>query len=513
MNPETQPAANPKINPENLWQWQGRFNRTAYFLIGAIALPFKILVDYYVATQIFHRDWNPFFYWRSFHNIYPQGVLSPIDAGFAIVMLLLSLPFIWLGLTTIVKRLRDAGEPLWLAALFFVPIGNFLFFLVLAVLPSKNPQPGSEAAPWPNTRPLDLLIPRRILSGGILSIAIAVFLGLLFTLVSVTGKGVYSLSLFVGVPFIMGLLAVLFYSYHEPRTYSSCIIVSLTPVLILGAVLLFVAAEGIICIAMAAPIAAALAFLGGSLGYSIQITYWTRRGAPFVISAILFVIPAWQHFERVNPPQPQTYEVHSSIIVDAPPELVWKKVVSFSQIPEPKELLFRSGIAYPIRAEITGTGPGAIRRCVFSTGPFVEPIEVWDEPRLLRFGVTENPAPLNELSPYGHIEPAHLHGYFVSHQGQFQLEALPNHQTRITGTTWYTNALWPEQYWHHWSDYIIHRIHMRVLDHIRNESEHNTTAVDKSEISHKEGTIKKGINRSPHYRTGAVIDFCASTRS
>jgi len=35
----------------------------------------------------------------------------------------------------------------------------------------------------------------------------------------------------------------------------------------------------------------------------------------------------------------------------------------------------------------------------FFNGPFVEPIEVWDEPQLLRFGVTANPAPLNELSP------------------------------------------------------------------------------------------------------------------
>src|SRR2546430_5741809 len=38
-------------------------------------------------------------------------------------------------------------------------------------------------------------------------------------------------------------------------------------------------------------------------------------------------------------------------------------------------------------------------RSVFSTGPFVEPIEVWDEPRLLKFGVTANPAPLDELTP------------------------------------------------------------------------------------------------------------------
>jgi hypothetical protein len=157
--------------------------------------------------------------------------------------------------------------------------------------------------------------------------------------------------------------------------------------------------------------------------------------------------------------------------MNAPPDKVWQKVVSFAEIPPPKEALFRAGIAYPIRSEITGHGPGAVRQCVFSTGPFVEPIIVWDEPRLLRFTVTANPTPLHELTPYGHIEPRHLHGYFESHQGQFLLTQLPGGRTRVEGTTWYSHSMWPETYWHWWSDYIIHRIHMRVLEHIRSEVE------------------------------------------
>jgi hypothetical protein len=153
---------------------------------------------------------------------------------------------------------------------------------------------------------------------------------------------------------------------------------------------------------------------------------------------------------------------------------VWQQVVAFAEIPPPTELLFRSGIAYPIRAEISGRGVGAVRRCMFSTGPFVEPVKVWDEPRLLKFGVTSNPAPLNELTPYGHIEARHLHGYFVSQEGQFMLTVLPNGATRLEGTTWYRNAIWPSLYWRIWSDYIIHRIHLRVLVHIKNEAESNT---------------------------------------
>jgi hypothetical protein len=75
------------------------------------------------------------------------------------------------------------------------------------------------------------------------------------------------------------------------------------------------------------------------------------------------------------------------------------------------------------------------------------------------------------MSPYGNIQPPHLHGYFVSHQGQFLLTELPGGRTRLEGTTWYTDAIWPSAYWRIWSDYIIHRIHMRVLVHIKQEVE------------------------------------------
>ena len=146
-------------------------------------------------------------------------------------------------------------------------------------------------------------------------------------------------------------------------------------------------------------------------------------------------------------------------------------MVEFSEIPPPRDWLFRAGIAYPKRARIVEEGPGAVRYCEFSTGPFVEPIEIWNAPRLLRFAVTENPAPMEEWTPYRHIEPPHLRGFLVSQAGQFHLVRLENGRTRLEGTTWYRHSLWPAFYWKQWSDTIIHRIHRRVLEHIREESE------------------------------------------
>jgi len=41
----------------------------------------------------------------------------------------------------------------------------------------------------------------------------------------------------------------------------------------------------------------------------------------------------------------------------------------------------------------------------------------------------------------------------------------------LEGTTWYYHNIKPAAYWQLWSDYIIHKIHVRVLNHIKFNSE------------------------------------------
>ena len=182
-------------------------------------------------------------------------------------------------------------------------------------------------------------------------------------------------------------------------------------------------------------------------------------------------MPVLLFAEQMEVRTPALRKVTTAIEISVPPEKVWAHVVEFSELPAPKEWLFATGIAYPIRAEIYGTGAGAVRNCIFSTGAFVEPIEVWDEPNLLRFSVSEQPPVMEELSPYKHIEPPHLNGSIQSRRGQFQLIRLPAGKTRLEGTTWYYNQFDPAPYWNIWSDFIIHRIHRRVLEHIAANAE------------------------------------------
>jgi hypothetical protein len=77
---------------------------------------------------------------------------------------------------------------------------------------------------------------------------------------------------------------------------------------------------------------------------------------------------------------------------------------------------------------------------------------------------------MKEMSFYD-INPTHLHGYWVSQKGQFKLTKLSNGHTLLEGTTWYVNKTKPDFYWTIWSDYIVHKIHNRVLEHIKEQTE------------------------------------------
>jgi uncharacterized membrane protein YhaH (DUF805 family) len=262
----------------DLWSWEGTIDRGPYALVGLIGFAIKHNLDRVVATLIFHRRWSLFNYWIPFDRAVRITSLDPADRTFLFTMLLLSLPFIWVGVVLTMRRLRAMGLPAWLVVFFFAPYVNLLFFVVLCIYPSQSPEELSK----------------------------------------------------------------------PPR-------------------------------------------------------------------------------EREN---------------------------------------------RMLRSTLRGSGLGARRECQFSSGQFVEPIEIWEENRRLRFSISGEPAVMEELSPYGHIHTRHIDGqYFQAQDAEFLLTPLPNGHTLLTGTSRYRNRMWPVAYWRLWSDEIVHQIHLRVFRHIRRLAE------------------------------------------
>ena len=446
----------------------GTVRRGAYAAVGLVLFAVKHNLDRFVASFVFHRPWSIFNYLVPPEGGVPLTDLGTSSLGFYVTLVAVSLPFIAIGVVLTLGRLRDAGLPGGLVLLFFAPVLNLAFFLLLSLVPSRR------AATDADLTPPDLLariIPDSALGSAALALAVVVVFGVAAVLLSVTAFKVYGWGLFVGLPFAVGLASAVLYGYHRQRSYWGCVAVALVSVVFLGAALLALAVEGVVCLWMAGPLLAILAWMGGTAGYFIQRRDWRPRPAPAALAALALFLPALMGAERVAAPPAPLFAVRTSVEVDAAPEAVWARVVSFDELPEPEEWLFRMGVAYPRRAVLKGWGVGAVRRCVFSTGSFVEPIEVWDEPRQLAFGVTAQPAPMEEWTPFRSVRPPHLEGYFVSERGEFLLTPLPGGRTRLEGTTWYRHHMWPAGYWRLWCDAVVHRIHLRVLRHIKRLAE------------------------------------------
>jgi uncharacterized membrane protein YhaH (DUF805 family) len=451
----------------DIWSWHGRIGRRRYLITGLVLFALKHNIDRLLAT-IFDYPWGPFNYLVFFspygNSIY--GLRTP-DASFYALLLLVALPFIWIGVVLTLRRLRDAALPLSLVVLFFIPLINLIFFVILAAIPGST---SSDRSSLLSAR-IGRLIPESEFGSAVFGILATAFLTALEVAFTTNGLGNYGWGLFVGIPFFLGLSSTLIYSFHRPRPLGKCLLVATISTGLVGAALFALAVEGIICLVMALPLALALALFGAFIGYVVQRRPTFATSTLRVVSVGFLLIPGLILVEYGIGETPPLYKVTTSVVIKSDPETVWTHVVTFSQLPPPTETIFKTGIAYPIRAEMHGRGPGAVRHCIFSTGPFVEPITAWDEPRLLQFDVGEQPRAMEELSLYNDLRPPHLENYFIARKGQFELKSLADGTTLLEGTTWYQNRFWPAPYWHLWSDAIIDSIHNRVLLHIKSLAE------------------------------------------
>jgi hypothetical protein len=483
-----------------------------YIAWGIVLFLLKYAADYLVAHGLYHQDWSLLNYLAPTRLV---GLFGwPQQGGeFLMAMLIVALPFMIAGLIVTLGRLRDAALPLVLIVLFFAPFINLLFFLTLCFIPSRRQPPVTAAAPEstpadpiaapirptvppesprplnyapqserPFLGPLARFFPARSEPAAVVAALLPIPFAYALCLFSIYFLGDYGWGIFVGLPFILGVVSSILFGMRAPRTAGQCATVGICCVLAASAVLLIFAVEGIICIIMAAPLWIPLTLLGSGVGYIIQKRPLPPANALPMCASLLLALPVLMSLDKATRRPPPLRAVTTSVIIQAPPAVVWRNVIQFPPLPAPTEWLFHTGIAYPTSATIAGVGPGAVRHCVFTTGSFIEPITVWNENRLLRFSVRYNPPVMNEWNFGRRIHPPHLVGFFESQQGQFQLQDLGNGRTRLNGTTWYTHNLWPNAYWCLWTDWIVHRIHVRVLDHVQRLSEQSVRSASANPV-------------------------------
>ena len=429
-------------------------SRRAYAASGFGLMALKYAVEAEAIRQVSGGWLSPL--------VYLNPLLSARTAGLdgrdwlVWALALWTLPFLWVGVSMTLRRAEDAGRSPFLALLYFVPVVNYLLMLALCVLPSR-PRAEPRGAPETSAGARDGL------RGALVGMGAGALIALAAVCTSVLAFGSYGTTLFVATPFVMGAVSAFAFNQGGRRPAGTTLLVAVGSVLLAGGAILLFALEGALCLVMAAPLGVVLAAMGAVLGRTMAVRLPSRAAGA---AALVLPLPLFAGIEAAQP-APRVREVVTVVEVDAPPQAVWPNVVAFSPLPEPPAWVFRLGVAYPQKATISGRGVGAERRCEFSTGAFVEPITVWDEPLRLGFSVAAQPPPMRELSPYRHVLAPHLDGYLLVRSGEFLLVPLPGGRTRLEGRTRYELRVFPAAYWSLWSDALIHAIHTRVLEHVK----------------------------------------------
>ncbi len=285
----------------------------------------------------------------------------------------------------------------------------------------------------------------------------------------------YGMVLFGVVPLVVGFSSALLLGPKEGASWKKCLLASMWSLLFVGVGILIFALEGIICLVMALPIVVPMLVMGAYGGWRVLGVVKRRHDRGISVALAVLAIPLLLNREAsIDRPVVRHVET-TSMVIHAAPEVVWKYVCSTRKLPKANELLFRAGFAHPTDIELMEPKLGGKRVCRLSTGDMPEQVDAWQPSQRLGFRVLDTPPSMEETGLYGPIQTAHLTGYFLCERGEFNLERLPNGDTRLSGTSWYANRIAPDFYWHLWTDSIVEAVHVRVMNEIRNRAEKDTT--------------------------------------
>jgi uncharacterized protein YndB with AHSA1/START domain len=262
----------------------------------------------------------------------------------------------------------------------------------------------------------------------------------------------YTMGLMAAFPFVQGLVAGLAMGrvrYTIPATLG-VVAVLFTLEMLVGAVVL---REGVICLIMAAPFVLGLMLAGAALGRVLAHVRIPRGVEVSLIPLVMLAVAG----ETAGPRPEHSNAVADSIVINAPPEYVWRYVVQYPENTTPPNYwLWAIGLPYPTQSVAEASRVGATRLCKFSGGyAFEERITDLQPNRLLRFAVTRQP---------DHPE---ITGHFRFDEGEIALSPNASGSTTITATSRYRLFVRPAAYFDLWTTDVTRQIHFRVLNRMK----------------------------------------------
>jgi hypothetical protein len=441
-----------------LFSFEGELDRRRYL---AAALPVFLIESAYAFAGLVRseRTDEALSFSFIFNPLRSLGSGEPVSGIGGLVVAVLAA---WIIAALSVKRLRHAGAGPHLAAAGMMPMLQLPLIVLLSfftrervitvgTMPERSPEQKDKDTDF-----------RHMLLGALAGMSICVVATIVTTLAFYT----YGWGLFVATPVIVGMTAAYVARRKEDISVTDSMGVAVGALGLGALAILGLAVEGLICLAMAAPIMIPLALFGAVIGHSAASMLHRSRSTLSAIASLPLILMV----EAMLPPA-GSFVSTESVDVAASPEHVWASITDMGTIDEPPAAPFGWGLAYPIAGEIDGEGVGAIRRGVFSTGEAFEQVTVWDPGRELTFDVLSNPPALKELSPYDHVHAPHLAGYFTTAYAKFTLTPLPDGRTRLALETEHDLKLEPAIYWTPIAHWAITANKTRVLEHFAKRAE------------------------------------------
>ena len=443
-----------------LWSWQGVVSRAVFVLAGVALFAVKFPLDYLISRS-FGQPWGLLSY------LSPR--VSPLlrfgdQPEYWMTLMLAALPFIAAGMALCARRLRDMGVSPFFAGLFLLPFLHFAFFLVLAFAPSKELLPPTvpDEGPYRTAPPPPVIGPPQLLLKAVPQGAVMAFLLGLLASVGVGAFGyllsiwtqVLGVGLFIGVPFAMGFIGGFIRSARSDARLGQTLIAGLLPNIVFILILLAVAREGVACIIMATPILVPLNLLGA---WAAWVS--TRRSQARASAATLNVIalPLLLLFEIQAPPAPVVRDVASAVTIFATPAEVWSQLSAAGTLDAPAEPIFAIA-PMPVGRSQAKNSEGDRRVLDFTIGRFVHTLTEVEPERRMVYVVEEQPHNLDDLVKVLRSEVV--------------LAPNPDGSTVLRARTSYSLSVHPAAYWGSWADRFAAAAQNRVLQHIKNQTEH-----------------------------------------
>lgn len=227
------------------------------------------------------------------------------------------------------------------------------------------------------------------LRNPLLIATIAVLAGALYGIVNYfvfkALNGLMTASFLFLVPLVVGVVAALLSPIDKPAKGYQNAALAILMVVIATTLWQY---ESLFCWLILAPIALTAAEIGVFIVNLVR----KRNAAQTRVLFSLMLLPALAMPVESLVPDATVYQsTHNSIVIEAPPELVWQAIKSVPTIQKHEyktSWTHRLGLPRPLAATLSHEGVGGVRTAGFSSGlSFLEEVTDWQENKTLAFSI------------------------------------------------------------------------------------------------------------------------------